>query len=186
MPAGEKRENILRLLAGRKAVDDPAAAERWAESIKLESEREVALNHIAVAWGKTTPPKAIEMAQRHRLSPGIMETIYEQWGRTDPQAAVKWALGFSSGEEQERALSQVLSAHAENNPAGAALLVSERLPPGPVQDEAVMTVLYHWLRSDEEAAVAWTEAFPDGKLRLRAESEIRGFRTYRAAASLGH
>lgn len=45
-----------------------------------------------------------------------------------------------------------------------------------------MTVLYHWLRFDEVAA-AWTVNFPEGGLRVRAEAEVRGFRTFRAAAS---
>lgn len=183
MPAGEKREITLRRLVARRAADDPATAERWAESIKLDSEREVALNHLAVAWGKTNPIMALGLAERHHLSQGIVETISQQWGKTDPQAAMRWALGLPSKQEQENALSQIFSAHAEIDPADAARLVSERLPPGPGQDEAVMTVLYHWLRVDEAAAVSWAENFADGELKVRAETEIRGFRSYRAAAS---
>jgi hypothetical protein len=183
IPAGEKREIALRRLAGRRAADDPAAAEHWAETIKLESEREMALNHIAVASGKTNPLMAIELAERHHLSPGIVETITEQWGRTEPEAAMRWAFGLPNKAAQENALLQIFTAYAEVNPAAAALLVTERLPPGSGQDEAAMTVLYNWLRFDEGAAVAWMENFPEGGLRVRAEAEVRGFRSYRAAAS---
>lgn len=183
IPAGGEREATLRRLAGRRATDDPAAAEHWAGALKLESEREVALNHIAVEWGKTNPIMAIELAHRHNLSQGIVDTISGRWGKTDPQAAMKWALGLSSETEQENTLLQIFAAHAEIDPAAAALLVTEKLPPGPGQDEAVMTVLYHWLRVDEAAAVAWVANFPDGELRVRSEAEIRGFRAHRAAIS---
>ncbi|GAA5126448.1 hypothetical protein GCM10023212_29900 [Luteolibacter yonseiensis] len=183
IPAGAKRESALRQLANRRATDDPQKAVRWAESLVSEPEREVALNLIAVAWGKKNPLLAIGLAERHHLSQGIVDAISGQWGKTDVQAAMEWALRLPAQTEQENALLQILSARAEIDPATAARLVTEQLPPGQAQDEAIMTVLHHWLRSDESAAVAWVENFPDGELKTRAESEITGFLSYRAAAS---
>lgn len=185
IPPGAQRERALRQLASRWTTKDPVAAVRWAESLKLESEREMALNQIAVAWGKKNPALAIELAQRFQLSQGIVDTISGRWGQIDLDAAMAWALDLPSKPAQENALLQIVSAHAEINPPAAALMVGQHLLPGPEQREAAMTVLYHWLRFDEVAAVNWSETFAEKELRSRAEAEIRGFRLYRASKTNG-
>lgn len=184
IPTGAERELALRELSGRWAMKDPAAAERWAESLGIGTEREAALNKLAVAWGKENPKAAIELAQRHHLSQGILDTIWGQWGKADLEAAMEGASSLPAGTAQEGALLQIITAHAGADPATAALLVTQRLPPGPGQEEAVMTVLHHWLKTDEAAAADWVKQFPQDPLRIRAEAEIGNFRFYRSAASI--
>ncbi|MDB6080375.1 MAG: hypothetical protein JWO82_4122, partial [Akkermansiaceae bacterium] len=119
----------------------------------------------------------------HHLSQAIVDMITEQWGKSDLPAATAWVAGLPSSEARENALLQIFTAHAEIDPAATAVLVTQQLPPGAAQEEAAMTVLYHWLRVDEAAAADWVKDFPKGEFRIRAEAEIQGFRSYHSKGS---
>lgn len=67
---------------------------------------------------------------------------------------------------------------SQNEPAAAANLVLEQIPPGPIQEEAAITVLHQWGGRDLASATAWADQFPPGTLRDRAEAELRGLAAY--------
>lgn len=175
VPEGAERENLLRKISAEWANEDPASAENWAGGLALESERKAALSHIALAWGKKSPAKAIELARRHDLPQATVDAITGRWGQDDHDAAMEWAQKLSSEPVKQGALAEIITAYAETDPARAAQLVETRLQPGSAQDEAIMTVLHHWLRADETAAVEWVGRFQGEEFRNRADAEIEGF-----------
>ena len=61
---------------------------------------------------------------------------------------------------------------AQTDPASAGALVAERMPPGPAQDEAAITVATQWARRDMDGAAAWVASFPPGPLQQRAEAQL--------------
>ena len=61
---------------------------------------------------------------------------------------------------------------SKTKPEEAGRLITREMAPGPLQDEAAMTVLHQWTRTDAGAALAWAESFPPGGLRDRALEEV--------------
>ena len=181
MPLDKDGEIAPRKLSERWISEYPVTAERWALSLKAESERGMVLNQIAISLGESDPEMALELAQRHALAVGIVDAIVGRWGRSDLKAAMDYAMGLPSKDARENALIQIYSAHAEIDPSAMAVLVNRYFPPGPAQTQVTMTILYHWLRLDETGAVAWAADFPTGELRVRAERDIERYRFYHSS-----
>lgn len=175
LPRDAEREKAVRELAQEWTAKAPGAAENWAASLADAAERETALTHVSLTAANSDPATAMEMAQWYHLPPGTVQNLAQIWGKKDFSAALGWASDLSPGPAKEVALSRIFLTRAESDPAGAATLVSERLAPGPMQEEAAISVLYYWLRRDTIAASAWVAQFPPGKMRTRAENEVRGF-----------
>lgn len=179
MPPDAEREKGLRELAQDWAMEDPTAAEQWAASLELTAERERALTHVCLKVAEMNPRDAASIAQWHRLHEGVLEAVASRWADADFDAAAAWASGFSNEELRERVLSRLAMARAGTAPHEAAVIVSESLAPGEVQEEAAMAVLHQWLLKDADAARQWVEVFPEGPLKERAMAEISGMMSYR-------
>jgi hypothetical protein len=70
---------------------------------------------------------------------------------------------------------------SQTDPASAANLVINQIPPGPSQNEAVMTVLNQWANQDLNAAATWVKGFPVGPLQERAVNELEGIANHKQA-----
>jgi hypothetical protein len=62
---------------------------------------------------------------------------------------------------------------SKTDPKDAANLVAEQIPPGRIQDEAAISVIYQWALKDPEAAMNWAQSFPVGTLHDRAVNEVQ-------------
>ncbi|MEO5914399.1 MAG: hypothetical protein ABIS50_09215 [Luteolibacter sp.] len=179
-PRTTERENAIRELAHEWAAKDLIAAERWAAAFVDPEDWERAMTHVCLEAAGRDPQEAIEIVQRHKLNPGTVESIVEQWAKSDFEAAADWVGELSAGKFRDNALARLALVRAETSPAEAAAMVSTSLAAGTAQEEAAISVLHQWLRQDPEAARQWVDLFPDGKLKERAESEIQGMAAHRA------
>ena len=173
-PRTTEREDAIRELAHEWAADDPVASERWAATFDDPDDWERAMTHVCLEVAARNPQEAIEIAQRHTLNEGTIESIVEQWADTDFEKAVDWVSELPDGKLRETTLSRLALVVAETSPAEAADIVSTSLAAGPVQDEAAIAVLHQWLRHDPDAARQWVDMFPEGTLKVRARAEILG------------
>ncbi len=173
-PRTTEREDAIRELAHEWAADAPVAAEQWAATFDDPDDWERAMTHVCLEVAARNPREAIEIAQRHTLNEGTIESIVELWANTDIEKAADWVSELPDGKLRESTLSRLALVVAETSPSEAAEIVSTSLAAGPVQDEAAIAVLHQWLRHDPEAARQWVEIFPDGKLKVRARAEILG------------
>jgi hypothetical protein len=133
---------------------------------------------------ETNPAAAVELAAKldpSRRSDDLMEDLVQQWAGADLLAAAAWVKLNTSGDEQARLLQRVGFVLSQTNPADAAEFVLAQIPPGPVRDEAVMTVVNQWGNRNLAAAAAWVQTFSDGPLQERAVVELEGIENYRAA-----
>jgi hypothetical protein len=169
-------------------VDSPSAVTPAGESLPMATNLPVAdigreLSEIAA----TNPAAALELAARLDPSqhPGdLMEDIVQQWANGDPLAAAAWAKLNTSGEEQSLLLQRVGFVLSQTSPVDAAEFVQAEIPQGPVQDEAIMTVVNQWGNKDLAAAASWVKTFPEGPLQQRAVVELEGIENYRQALAL--
>ncbi len=179
-PRTTERENAIRELAHEWAAKDLVAAERWAAAFVDPEDWERAMTHVCLEAAGRDPQEAIEIAQWHKLNPGTVESIVEQWAKSDFEAAADWVDGLPAGKVQDNALARLALVRAETSPAEAAAMVSTSLAAGTVQEEAAIAVLYQWVSHDPEAAAQWVDLFPEGKLKERARAEIQGMAAHRA------
>ena len=181
LPPGRWRETTIRRVAQDWAAQDLASAERWASRLADGSERDSTVTDVCFQVAQTDARQAIEIALRHGLeaaSGAVLENLTQQWAGQDLPAATSWIMEQAPGELRDQMLGRLAYVQSQTQPVAAANLVVEQIPRGPIQDEAVMTVLHQWGMSDLPSATAWVNQFSPGALRDRAEAELQGLAQY--------
>ena len=187
MPSGEIRDTFLRQLLVAWAERDAAAAMAWTERLAETSERKADLATISTALATSDPRSALELAIQHGADEdetgGLLENLTMQWAERETSTALKWVSTQPNGEWHDRLIARVAFVLSKSDPRSAALHVTEEMEPGPIQDEAVISILHQWTMIDSESAARWVEGFTAGALRDRALGELtcRDGRTGRPA-----
>ena len=130
-----------------------------------------------VELSQTDPRAALLAAANHDLGPSatyLRGNFLQLWAQRDFTSALAYADELQPGVEREEMLGRLALLLAESLPADAADIVARDMAPGPVRDEAAISVLHRWARLDPAAAKAWASAFPFGPLRERALHEVAG------------
>ena len=144
--------------------------------------RNQALAAICFAVAEKDPADAIQLAQTLQLDQqpgGTMETLVQQWASSNVSAALTWADQQPAGSQRDAMMDRIAFVMSQSDPSDAANLVLSEIPPGPSQDEAVMTVLHQWGTQNLTAAAYWVGTFPDTPLRNRALDELEGMENFR-------
>ncbi|HLP78393.1 MAG TPA: hypothetical protein VK327_15930, partial [Candidatus Paceibacterota bacterium] len=172
------REDALRRVAQEWGVADPEAALAWAEQLPDAGERKSALADATTQLAQTDPAKAVELAELHRLDDrnGLMGNLAMLWAQKDLASALDWAGRQPAGDQKNEIIARLAFVESQTSPLEAANRVVRDIPPGPAQEEAVMSVLNQWANRDFASASAWVERFPEGSFRDRAIAELKGIR----------
>lgn len=177
LPAGKWRDTIVRQIARGWAGQDPTDAEKWASRLPDQTERDSAVSTICFQVAQTDARNAVEIAERQGLdvAPGaVLENLVGLWASQDIPSASAWIQAFPAGNERDAMWGRLAYVQSASQPAAAADLVLDRIPAGPTQNEATISVLHQWAARDLTAATAWVGQFPPGALRDRAEQELHG------------
>lgn len=133
---------------------------------------------------ETNPAAAVKLA--HSLdatnrSNGMMENLVQKWAGADLTTAAGWVESQTQGEERDRLLERVAFVQGDTDPASALQMVANKISPGPIQDEASMSVLHQELEQDFYTGSGWLDTlFPEGSpLHDRAQQEIAGWALYK-------
>jgi hypothetical protein len=162
---------------------DPKAALDWAMHETDDVVRRALLVEVSFQMAQRDPARAVALAERFDLGQGsgaVLENLAQQWADRDFPAAHTWVLGQPAGDLRDELVGRVAFVWSHREPAEAARLVVEQIPPGPVQTEAAMSVLHQWAQLDFAAATGWVEQFPKNSLRERAQYELAGIARYRS------
>lgn len=176
LDAGPGREELLQRTAQAWAAVDPNGAIAWAANLTDAVERTSALTDSIMQIGQTDPAAAVALAQKsdYGVSRATLENLMQLWAGNDLPAALNWATQQPAGENRDQSLSRIAFIQSQTAPMDAANLVVSRISPGPVQNEAIMTVLHQWGLLDMAAATAWADKLPAGPLADRAKQELTG------------
>lgn len=176
-------EDINQLLRELRALaaQNPEAALAAAMKLPAGDERNQALAAVCFGIAQNDPADAVKMAQSLQQPEDVMENLVQQWSASDVASALVWANSQPAGEPRDQFLQRVAFVLSQTDPSDAAGLVMEQIPSGPVQDEAMMTVLHQWANQDLAAAVKWAQNFPfrNTALQERAVAELEGIQKYR-------
>jgi hypothetical protein len=175
VPIGHLRDFVMRCVALDWALKDPQGAEKWASQLRDRKEKTLMLSNICYQLAEADPAQAIQTAERVDLQEqkyGMVQNVAQQWAAQDFSAASAWILQQPAGAQRNQLLMQVVLVQSQINPESAAVLVAENIPPGPIQDEAALTVVVQWAKNDRDGAKAWVESFSSGPLRQRAENQL--------------
>jgi hypothetical protein len=178
LPPSEQRVLLVCRLARNWGAADFAGAVAWISKLTDASERKAAFDEACLAAAELDPAEAIRAWEiaGFKEDSHVLENLVQNWARFEPAAAESWVLAQPPSAQRDQAIARVAYVLARVKPVDAASLVIRELPEGPVQTEAVISILHQWIQSDPAGASAWVAHFPDGPLADRAKGEIAGQR----------
>ncbi len=173
--AGTEREEVLRVVAQAWADKDSAGALGWAAQLHDAGEQQATLASVILQMARSDPARAVEAARQYSLNDGaydVLPSLAVQWADKDLTAALAWAESLPTGDQRNEIMARMAFVESQSAPATAGARVLTELPPGPVQEEAVMTVIHQWSLKDRTGAWAWVRTFPEMPLKRRALAEL--------------
>jgi hypothetical protein len=150
-------EIIKNSLTAQRAVD-------WAKTIDDQSNRNMALDSIACAWGKCDPKAGVQWALSITDDPltksALITTIFASWAAQDAKAASEYATKMEQAD-QTYAIAAVAPALAANNPKEA-VQWAQSLSEEDARNLAGHYVVNTWAASQPADAAEWALTLPDG------------------------
>jgi hypothetical protein len=172
--SGSLRNDVLLHVAQGWAAQDPAGAEAWAAKLPDKNENQTVLSDVCFKVSEVNVAQSVQMAVKDNLNtmPGVLENLVTQWARQDFPSALAWSKNQPAGEQRDQMFERLAVIQSKTAPAEAAKLVAEEIAPGPVQDDAVVSVITRWGTSDMAGATVWVNQFPSGPLKERAKEVL--------------
>lgn len=173
------RREAMRCLIREWCERDAAQAKRWAFSLTVEQGRNDALSDLCYQIAGKNIKDAVTMTAA--LGPEgfpVMEDLLCRLAERDFSAAIEHAIEASSGRDRDQILSRLAVVEAKANPEFAATLVFQQIPEGPIQTEALMSIMAEWAKHNMAEARLLAAMFPSGPIRDRAERELSGIEAY--------
>jgi hypothetical protein len=172
-------EHVLRVVMQTWVMHERENALAWADTLSDPELQWFIVGEGYKQLGQARPAEAIAAYTKKypaSYNYDVVTSIIKGWADSDPEAAVSW-LNVHPVDAEANAVrwTAVTSVLAKTNPARAANVVLQNIPPGPDQDEAITTVFYKWAKLDGEGAMRWLAQFPEGSLRQRMIDEMAGF-----------
>jgi hypothetical protein len=150
------------------AAADLATAGAYVNAMPMGASKETATLALAYEAARTRPLAALELASQLTASPerdALLTHAVSQWAGADGDAAAGWAIKVPDHILQQRLLSAVAVASAENDPAMAARLVATAMDPGDEQNRTAVSIIQRWAQHSPQGAAAWVMQFPEGPSR---------------------
>ncbi|MBC8095773.1 MAG: hypothetical protein H7Y43_08165, partial [Akkermansiaceae bacterium] len=156
--SGEVRQEALGNIAIEWASRNLEKAIDWAKQLPAIDDQQNALLSTAYEAARTTPRQALALAVELLECPARDEAITHaatQWATVQPTEAAAWAIQITDESLREQVLAAIAIAWGDRDPVQAANLAVQSLSPGRLQDDAIISVVQHWVQTQPEAAAAW-------------------------------
>ena len=130
---------------------------------------------VCETTARTNPLAAIDAAAGLAPSPSRDQALahaVSEWADTQPEQAAEWAAQVPDPALRNELLAAVAVASAEEHPEFAGELAVTNLTAGPVQNNALVSVVQRWAQSAPEAAADWVSEFPEGPVRSAAAENL--------------
>lgn len=166
--SGGSRSAALEAVASTWADSDAAGAQQWAARLGDADERSSALLAVAGEMAAKDPVAAlalaVELPAGERRDEFLTQAASE-WAGRDSKSAVEWGKQIEDAELRAQMLGAIATGFADKEPAAAATLAAQSLPPGRAQDDAVVSIVQRWVQDNANDAATWVTTFPTGPLR---------------------
>lgn len=176
-PQSSTREFLMYRVAQKWAALDADGAAAWAKGIYFLTDRDKMVASVCQEIAQKDPWMALQTAESCNPPlqlPGVYQSLVSQLAKRDFNTALEWARNQIDQEAQGQLLQGLALVQAENDPESAAFFVAEQMASGTaqVQEEAALSVILQWARTDPVAARNWAATFPNENLKELAAQEI--------------
>ena len=164
LPAGRTFSNVAGQIASQWMISATNKQEvfDWAKNLPAGEARANSLRSVFSTWSGDDPQSAARalasLTAEDRKS-GV-QAVASGWGRTAPDAALKWSSSLTDPAERTDAVRSVVSQWASASPEAAAKYVvtmPEAERAGPME-----MVVNSWASKDSESAAVWLDKQPTG------------------------
>lgn len=180
--SGPPRDELRRQLASAWAAADIQGAMRWSQTLARKEERASAQADIVAQVAKSDPAKAVSVSDAFSIGrdDGTVEHTVQLWATERLPDALAWIRAQPAGADRDQLLARIALVQAETEPAGAAQLVTDLMTVGPMQDNAVLSIVQEWALRDPTAAEAWVTQMPPSALHTLASNQLARLAHHRA------
>jgi hypothetical protein len=174
------RTQMSAALASIWAAENSRSAVQWATNLAPSPARTHALLSLCADWAAMDPQNAANFVMNSSvddfpISDSAISTVRSQllfiigsrWAVQNSAEAIKSLSESINSSDRDSLLAGISSTLAESSPSDAATLVAS-MTPGSQQNDAALTVLLEWGRTDPLAAANWLKLFPSGEFRDKA------------------
>ncbi len=188
LPGGNLRDIALTEVISIMTKQDPVAAVRQLHDLTPGWRRQLTAHAVIESLANIDPQGATRLLYEvdSSLRRDSVSTIATAMATRSLPDSVTWAQSLANRQEQEAALSAVISYLTETHPEQALNLVLQQ-PDENLRNSLAQSFASQWAADDAEAASNWVRQLPDGPLRRQAlEGFISGYRATdpEAAANL--
>ena len=140
------------------------------------------LASICYGVAQSDPADAIQLAQTLHLDqqPGAtIENLVEQWGSSDMVSALTWTDQQPAGSQRDAYMTRLAFVLSQSDPSDAASLVTDEIPAGQAQDEAIMIIVHQWASQSMPEAIHWLQGLNSlsPSLQQRALNELENMQS---------
>jgi hypothetical protein len=175
--AGSWHMELMRVLAQNWAQLNLPDAAKWVSQISNPNERDTMLSCVCFQVAQTDPKLAIQTLEQQGLDGDrrqiMLGNLAQQWAAQDLPQAVNWASNYPPGKNRDNLFMHIALAKSQTAPVEAANMVAKQISPGPIQEEAVISVLQQWAAQDIDAAAGWVSQFPSGEVYDRSINVLK-------------
>ncbi len=144
----------------------------WARGLSDEDARITATQAVLKNWAQADTDAAFayisQVTDDESRQAGIYQSIFGEWAREDPEAAVVALDRLPEGEAFDASKSNiyrsVANTYVSHDPMAASEWIAT-LDSGPARDQSVQTLVNSISRSDPEAGFIWAATVEDLKIR---------------------
>ena len=164
LPAGRTFSNVAGQIASQWMVSATNKQEvfYWVKNLPAGEARANSLRQVFSTWSNDDPQSAARalagLTAEDRKS-GV-QAIASGWGRTSPDAALKWSSSLTDPAERNDAIRSVVSQWANEAPEAAAKYVVAM--PESERGASMEMVVNSWASKDSESAAVWLDKQPAG------------------------
>jgi hypothetical protein len=156
------------MLARNWAAKDPQALEAWTAELDDPGLRANAIRMMSHALsvadpGHFAPDWAMRLAANPADGPRLSEVVVQHWGKTDFDAAARWAAGLATADDRESGVLALTRTRAESEPAAAANWARDSLQGG-IRSTAIQEAIRTWALKDPAAAANWVDQLGDSAI----------------------
>lgn len=171
LPAGGRKDQLLRQVAGDLVRVDPRRAIELALSVD-RADRRASLMSILTEWAQKDASAAAQWLESNpgKVNRNVAFQIASAYGVQNPTEALEWAERFDRGSRRSL-VGVVLGAYAEENPPEA-LRLAMNLEAGAKRGQAIASVLGAAARRDPAFAKENIDKAPAGQYRSEAVMNI--------------
>ncbi len=173
-PSGELQRDGARSVAILWADHSVAEAATWVRSWPDE-QKDAGLLAVGYEAARTSPKDALWLASELSPSPardGLIGQAVREWTSHDPEAPLAWAEKIENSTLREQVFAGAAISLSDTDPAAAADLALQKLPPGGRQDDTVVSIVQRWAQVQPAEAADWVAQFPPGRLRESAVENL--------------